>query len=302
LQDRDANELHRFKIDRIDTSTTVLQYAVTGGEPMLAQLAADVQWTLNWANRQSHVFYVEDVQAGAPLRWKDGLMRRSGAQSSTVDADKDVVSIETTWAEGLSARTTRVAVKPRDSFEGHAVDGDVLVTEIRREGSVIGTANYFTRQRIYAWKIASVPDGWIAEEHLKPRFGGWTFTPDMIWMNLQSIALYYWKSTIDQKGFVARNRPEAAEAAPSALQRVANVLAPTIYANEPGCDYPLHWLDGTFFRYCCDIHDLCYEKYGCTSSTWWRWFTSWRCDYCNMWTVWCFADGGGGSHILYPYP
>ena len=40
-------------------------------------------------------------------------------------------------------------------------------------------------------------------------------------------------------------------------------VAPTLSANEPGCD-GLHWLDGTVFRYCCDVHDLCYAKVGCT--------------------------------------
>ena len=64
----------------------------------------------------------------------------------------------------------------------------------------------------------------------------------------------------------------------------------------------LHWLDGTVLRFCCDVHDLCYEKYGCTSSSWWRVWSSWTCNSCNAGAIWCFAGGGAGRGPFHPYP
>ena len=77
---------------------------------------------------------------------------------------------------------------------------------------------------------------------------------------------------------------------------------PTVHANEAGCDY-LHWLDGTIYRFCCDAHDLCYEKYeGCTGRSWWEFWKGWNCDGCNVMAVVCFLGGAGGHRGFIPYP
>ena len=81
---------------------------------------------------------------------------------------------------------------------------------------------------------------------------GWPFTPDMVWMNLQTIALYHWKTAINKKGFVARCEP-------SKPNPLVQFFMPTVSANEPGCD-DLHWLDGTVLRFCCDVHDYCLRE------------------------------------------
>ena len=70
------------------------------------------------------------------------------------------------------------------------------------------------------------------------------------------------------------------------LARLADAIVPTVHANEPGCD-GFHWLDYTIFRPCCDLHDRCYAKYGCTWHTWWEVWSSWRCDACNIGFAFC---------------
>ena len=126
---------------------------------------------------------------------------------------------------------------------------------------------------------------YIGPEHLKRDYHGWGFAPDTTWVNLQTIALHHFKTLVAKNGFVARNcdAPQ-----PS---RMVQFFMPTVHANEPGCD-GLHWLDGTIVRGCCDDHDRCYAKDGCTQQSWWRFWSSWTCDFCNAAVVSCFVGGG----------
>ena len=106
--------------------------------------------------------------------------------------------------------------------------------------------------------------GYISAEHLKD-FGGWPFVPDAAWVNLQTIAFYHFKTLIDQKGFVAQKDGGCGVGRGSSVaSKLLNFFEPTLSANEPGCD-GLHWLDGTVLRYCCDVHDMCYERTGATT-------------------------------------
>jgi len=303
LEDASGNEINRVRVDRSDGAHDALQYARPTGQVMQALIEAQARPTLDWSNRQSYRLYRDAVTSSAGLQWNNGLIRRVGATGK--DEEQGLVrSVETQWAQGISAKTARVASKRGQLFEGQPVRGDVLVTRLMRDGVEVGIANYFTHERIYAWNIPGVTAGSIANEHLKPRHGGWPFTPDMVWMNLQLIGLYHWKSIIDQKGFVARQQGQPAPCQQTASSRksILDYFAPTLLANEPGCDPPLHWLDGTVLRFCCDVHDLCYEKRGCTWSSWWQWWSSWGCDRCNGRVVWCFMGGGSGRGPFSPFP
>ena len=102
--------------------------------------------------------------------------------------------------------------------------------------------------------------------------------PDLAWNNVQAAAFLRMHRQIKQQAALARQ---------GVFARLAGLVVPTLHANDPGCDN-LHWLDNTIFRPCCDIHDRCYAKYGCSAQTWWQWWSSWKCDYCNMAVVWCF--------------
>ena len=156
---------------------------------------------------------------------------------------------------------------------------------LRRFVNVHSAANWFARDQVLMWDIPGVTSGSLTAAELT-QFGGWPFAPDAEWLNLQTIAFYQFKTAIDKQGSVARREPRA-----STPSRVLDFFVSPVLANEAGCD-DLHWLDGTVLRFCCDVHDLCYEKYGCESSSWWRWWSSWSCTACNYGAVRCFSGGG----------
>ena len=293
LRDNVGNEVHRVRVDRKDGTNDVVQFLRPSDDAVQALLDPAVRPTLDWSNRQSHLLHRDKVTSGAGLRWKNGVMRpdRAGPEE---DELASVRSVETVWPNGLSAKTRRVPSKAGDTYDGKPVRGDVLVTTLYRDGVAIGQANYFTFERVFAWRIPGLTEGVINNENQKPRYGGWLFRPDMTWMNLQTLGMYQWKTAMNEKRYL--NGAPAPK--PTLLTRVTGFFAPALHANEPGCD-DLHWLDGTNFRYCCDIHDYCYEKYGCASSSWWKVTTSWRCDQCNIEVVWCFMGGGTGHGPLW---
>lgn len=296
-------EINRVRVNRKGGGAgDAVQYIRPDTDPIQAVVDSDEETppTLDWLNRQSHNFYRDNVTTGANLRWRNGSIRKAGAANddNVADEAQTVRTIETVWANGLSAKTRRVRLKAGDQFDGKPVSGDALVTTISKNGESVGVANYFVNERIYSWKMPGVSEGLITNTHLTPRYGGWLFKPDMIWMNLQALGFYEWGRTRSKTPMQA----SACATKPTLMQRVANFVSPAVHAapkDDPGCD-DLHWLDGSTFRFCCDIHDLCYEKYGCTSSSWWKVWTSWNCDKCNMNAVWCFAGGGTGHgpHII----
>jgi len=276
-----------------------VQYVRPGAD--VIQMAADAGVsatpTLDWLNRQSHHFYEDNVTAPADLRWRNGAIRKAGADGLDDQATEaeTVKTMETVWTNGLVARTRRVHLKAGDQFDGKPVTGDVLITHVFNNGVDAGVANYFVNDRIYSWKMPGVSEGLISNAHLTPRYGGWLFKPDMVWMNLQALGFYQWGRERAQSP--ARTHASACAVKPTLMQRLTDLVSPAVHAagakDEPGCD-DLHWLDGSVYRYCCDVHDFCYAKYGCTSTSWWEVWSSWKCDRCNAEAVWCFAGGGTG--------
>jgi hypothetical protein len=282
LNDVYGNELARFKADRIDGTNDVLQY--TGRTGKVLQVFGDpsVRPTLDWANHQTYSLWKDQVDSDATtLEWQDKLIRRKGATRR--DLHKEVLELQTDWANGMSAKTVRKSVANRDLIAGRKLQGEVLVSRLARDGTELGIVNWFPENQVLIWNLPGLTKGYIAPEHLKD-YGGWPFAPDMAWLNLQASAFHHYKAQIQQKGFVAK-------AQPGWPARILQFLAPSLSADEPGCDY-LHWLDGTVLRFCCDVHDLCYSKNGCSSKSWWQVWSSWSCTYCNAWVVDCFLAGG----------
>ena len=289
LEDIHGNEINRFKVDRMDGVNDVLQYSPFGGTPVLAQLEPTVRQTLDWSNQQSHRLYQDRVLSGTRLEWKDGMMRKAGAPPA--NDDRDVRAIETHWGNGLTARTVRLAATPGTTYDGKQVRGDILSTRLTRDGVEVGNANYLTYERIFMWVMPGVGEGAIASENLKQKYGGWLFTPDMVWMNLQTIGTFHWRTLMKERGTVARRQ--------APRNPILQFFVPTVAADDEGCDY-LHWIDSTIFRPCCDRHDQCYENNGCTAKTWWQW-GSWRCDICNTYVIACFI-GRSPGHLFYQTP
>jgi hypothetical protein len=281
LVDRGGTELASMDLDRVDGTNDIVRYAPRQGDLVQAYGDASAKPTLDWSNYQAYTLWKDQVGASPQLEWRGGMMRRKGAGAR--DVESAVVELQTEWANGFTAKTVRKSVSHHKALPGRELSEDVLVTHLTRNGTEIGVANWYPKSQILMWNIPGLTKGYIAPEHLK-QFGGWPFAPDMAWLNLQITAFQHYKSRIQEKGFVAARQPGWSD-------RLLQFVAPSLQANEPGCD-DLHWLDGSVLRFCCDVHDLCYEKVGCSSRSWWRFWSSWSCSYCNVGVVYCFFTGG----------
>jgi hypothetical protein len=281
LHDRNGNERARLTTNPSDGVHDMLHYEPTGGESFQALKDPNVKPTLDWATRQA---YTLATVGTVNLVWDGGALRPKGAARR--DVESEIAEVETVWANGLSAKLTRQNYSRREIAKGRVVQGPALVTELSVNGVAAGTGVWFEQDQVFAYALPGLANGLgaIGPEHLKPDFGGWPFKPDATWLNLQTIAMHQFKTSIAKQGFVAKcDTPQP--------NRLAQLFFPTVYA-EAGCDY-LHWLDGTIFRACCDQHDKCYEKRGCDLSSWWLVWRSWSCDSCNIQAEHCFETMAG---------
>ena len=296
LHDKAGNERARLRLKRLDGSHDTLSYEPGAAAPI--QVVSDprvVKPTLDWATRQAYGF---EKDGTANLVWDGGTMRPKGAARRDVESDVD--EVETVWANGLVATMTRQTYARRQIAKGRFAQGPVLVSKLTQDGVPAGTAVWFENDHVLAFTLPGLMTNSvvIGPEELKANYGGWPFTPDSTWLNLQLIAAHHFRTQLAKDGVVASN------CRPSQPNRLAQFFMPTVQANEPGCD-DFHWLDGSVVRPCCDSHDLCYAKNGCNSNSWWTFWTSWSCDVCNLAVVGCFfAVGGEGDYgcISSKYP
>jgi hypothetical protein len=286
LRDQAGNERAQLRLNRIDGTHDMVNYEPIAGAPFQALSDPNVaKPTLDWATRQAYGLAKDGTDN---LVWDAGTMRRKGAARR--DVDSEVASVETVWANGLIARLTRQSYSRRQIAPGRFVQGPVMATELTLHGAAVGTAVWFEQDQVFAYSLPGLMAGLvvIGPEHLKANYGGWPFTPDTTWLNLQIIAAHHFKTLLAKQGSVAK----ACE--PPRPSRLAQFFSPTLYANEAGCD-DFHWLDGSIVRDCCDDHDRCYAKSGCDSSSWWQWWKSWTCDRCNIAVVGCFFARGSAD-------
>ena len=290
LTDRAGSEVGRFTVTRVgpdgNGGDALLHYVPQAGVPLHVYGDKSVRPTLAWANAQAYTLLKEGSTSDAStLEWQNGMMRRRGAARR--DVNREPSELHTEWAGGLSVRTARKSAVNLKWGKDRVLNGEVLASRLMRDGVEIGVAYWFARDQVLIWEIPGVTSGSLTADHLSA-FGGWPFKPDAEWLNLQTIAFYHFKTTMDEQGLVAGRQPAVLWPG-----RVLNFFVAPVLA-DVGCD-GLHWLDGTVLRFCCDVHDLCYEKRGCTSSSWWRVWESWTCTACNASVVVCFADGGAGG-------
>jgi len=237
--------------------------------------------TLHWVAGQAFGLAKDGT---ADLVWDGGVMRPR--QAARRDIDQEADEVETVWANGLVATLTKHDFPPREIAPGRVVRGRAWVTTLTANGVPAGHSVWFERDQVFAYSLPGLTDGlvWIGPEHLKQQYGGWPFKPDVSWLNLQTIAAHHFRTLMAKQGFVAK------QCEPRQPNRLAQFFFPTVSANEPGCD-GLHYFDGTMVRQCCDDHDRCYAKNGCTWQSWWLFWKSWSCDFCNLAVVSCFAVG-----------
>lgn len=296
--------------------------------------------TADWANLQAYTLW-KDAQAqpdlldGSEGEWEGRLYRpqRFGPQPaprvSAVLLVAKVLSVETEF-EHVRARASldaHTGVRPRrgvatSTFTSHLVENG--------SGKPLGFVRYFASAQVLTWSFTNGQRGVVLPERLP---GGWTFTPDMAWANVQALAFSRAQAPQVQAqlprpptlmGLFARNALDGARGdfnapriswitdsgLPTAATRavasapdwgplfgttaLASFAAVAAAANDVGCD-KLHYLDGTVFRQCCDRHDWCYEKNGCTSKSWfWPFASNWVCQACNIQAVHCFCTSVGG--------
>jgi len=282
VTDLSGNELGRLRVDRIDDANHVVQFTNARGDAIQAVGRAGAKPTLDWANQQAYSLWRDRAKPGVALEWQGGLMRARQAPAQRLE--DEIQSLEIEWPGGITASAERRSGSRANVIAGRVLHGPAIVSRLRRDGADIGVSNWFPQDKVFVWDLPGLSSGYFDPDILKP-VGGWSFEPDIFWVNMQTIAFHHFKTLLNEQGVVAERRP-------GVLDRVANFFEPSVRADEPGCD-DLHWLDGTVFRYCCDTHDLCYAKYGCTSYSWWQWWTSWQCDGCNLGVVYCFAGGHG---------
>jgi hypothetical protein len=224
------------------------------------------------------------------LEWQDTLMRPTGAQKRSLSGSP--LQTDTEWRGGLSATVIKKIGTHISYTTGRQTTGVVFISSFKKDGNEVGSSQWWPLEQTLAWGFPGLTQGYVDASRLRPH-GGWPMSPDMAWLNTQSLAFYQFHTLVKQRGTVsARNG--------GWLQKIGVVIAPILHANEPGCD-DLHWLDATIFRPCCDSHDLCYAKQdpACTASSWWTWWSSWQCDQCNIYVVACFMTGG---HVFQRYP
>ena len=271
---------------------------------------AEVRPTLDWAALQLHAI---DSDLSGPREWRGRFLRSKSARR--VNLDDEPLEVETEFETGLRSTTTRVNDKRL---------GVIYRTTVSDGGTEVGWMAWRQQSKTLAFEFKGLTAGTISEKSLE-RYGGWRFQPTLSWANIQGFAYYDFGVRLRASGRLARAgtvtgsttvaavSERAAETRLTAaidpnrvrrspgeggarqspgprplLRRFADMFVATVQANEEGCDN-LHWLDNSMFRYCCDMHDACYEKQGCSASSW-RWpFSGWSCTRCNLQAIYCFS-------------
>lgn len=298
LTDLAGNDMVALRVHSVDAGSDSLEFTLADRPDRPARHAARRQGlrpTLDWTSEQAYSLWKDrDSLDGSSLEWQDTLMRPAGAQKRTMSGT--LLQTDTEWRGGFSATVIRKVGTHVSYVTGRRTTGIVFISSFRKDGVEVGSSQWWPDEQTLAWSFPGLTaDSYVTADHLKKN-GGWKFTPDMAWLNTQNLAFYRFGTLLKTKGTVSKNL-----AAPGWLDRLGQLIAPTVQANDPGCD-GLHWMDGAILRWCCDVHDACYfrEDPNCTQSSWWTWWSSWRCDACNFDALYCFASGGG--HVFQRYP
>lgn len=289
VTDLGGNQVATFKVDRNGAANNVLEFRTPDANSVVAAGRADLAPTLDWGNRQAYSLWKDlGRRPDSSLEWQDDLMRSAG---SPKQQPGDVLEVRTDWPDGISATAVKTVGVRRHVLTDKPGYGHTFRSRLTRNAGEIGSIRWDVEEQLLTWSFPGLTEGYVDPSRLA-RIGGWTFTPDMAWVNIQSFAFQHFHTLIQTQGFVAKRRE-------AWVPKLVGFFVPTVTANEQGCD-GLHWLDNSIFRPCCDIHDACYEAYGCDSSSWWRWWSSWTCDYCNYSVAYCFATGGEGPYHQTP--
>ena len=199
----------------------MVNYEPTDGAPFQALSDPNlVKPTLDWATRQA---YGLAKDGSDHLVW-DGGHHATAMVPARRDVESEIDEVETVWANGLVAQAHQTDLLPAGGHcAGRFVEGPALVSELTLHGAPVGTAVWFEKDQVFAYSLPGLMTGVvvIGPEHLKANYGGWPFTPDTTWLNLQIIAAHHFKTLLAKQGTVAR----ACE--PPRPSRLAQFFMPT---------------------------------------------------------------------------
>ncbi|MEO8033667.1 MAG: hypothetical protein ABI837_04495 [Acidobacteriota bacterium] len=228
------------------------------------------------------------LNARAYTAWKLGSRRANGLdEESSLPIDVDDVEAEARMP--LSVRTetadlvaVSMIVAP---IAGRSGLPSFRASLWNKSGELLGSMAWHSAERRLAFQMHDGTAAVISEQAMGRK---WPFEPDLAWANIQLLSFERSAQTIE----ASRQR------AGSPLTDKHLRAAPN---DTAGCD-GLHWLDGSVFRPCCDIHDACYAAFqpACDATSWW-FDGSWHCIQCNIAVIECFViqivDKG---EIFYP--
>lgn len=244
--------------------------------------------TLDWASIQTYLLSREGRSIDRREELRDGYLRRSATRDNPDDLP---VRLTTHFGNGLVATTTRRG----SSLDPEAETGmPYFSTVLTRDDEGVGTLQWHPGRRQMTWHFPGLTQGKITEESLQRVGKEWEFTPTLAWANVQALAFYemYTKLKQEQIAFAGRAGggcvPGSTQRQPAkVVASLFNAMYPIALADAPGCD-GLNWLDNTIVRPCCDQHDKCYAKEGCTAWSWlWPFSGSWACETCNIEAAMC---------------
>ena len=282
LTDAAGRELGELGVDRGAAGTDVLTFKKDDQQLLRAASRPGAPPTLEWGNRQAYVMWKDRADdPSTTLEWQNDLIRARGR--APVDFHRDTLEVKTEWNDGFAAHGARSMGERPHPTTGVRTRGAAFESRLTRDNVEVGRSRWYPEEQVYVWSVPGLTAGYLDADRMK-EVGGWSFAPDLAWTNVQTYAFHYFHTLVATQGFVADRK-----APPTWIARLVDSIAPTLHANEPGCD-GLHWLDYTIFRPCCDAHDRCYEKYGCSWRSWWEPWSSWRCTGCNIGVTFCITS------------
>lgn len=246
---------------------------------------------------------------GAAWRVVEAYARATDRSPSDVAAD--AISMRGDFADGrwVVVERSDISREPEarlsspapDERSGVVLETPAFVATLReRGGTRVGVMAWYARAQRLEWSFPGRTQGAVSGENIERKVNGnlvrgWPFTPDFEWALVQAygFATLYRETPTWNRRFDEADALGGTCGSPSGglLSTLWGLVETPVYANDPGCDR-LHWLDGSIFRRCCDVHDQCYEAFGCSERSWWTLRQGWSCVFCNMNAVRCFSKGG----------
>lgn len=272
-----GRRLATLTVLRLAGARETIHLEVPGERFVTVQAPTGLRASLDWAGRQVYTFWKDrSAHASSGPAWQQNLLRPAGVGPRNLDVS--IREVETEWPGQVVARASwRQPLGPADRPGG----GRRMAATFTRGGRDRGWVQWYADAKILDWSITGLTSGTLTDDALG-EIGGWPFTPDLAWLNVQAFAFEHFQSNIARRQAAVRSQ------SPTGLAALVKAVMPTLHAQD-GCT-GLHWLDSSIVRPCCDRHDLCFNKYGCDRYSWlWPYSYSWQCTACNADVVFCFT-------------